>query len=100
MSLEWFDFVGLAGIGFVLVSFLLLQAGKLTGDSLGYQLANLFGAIFILVSIFGPSPDFRDVISITIMQLAWIVISCYGLWRGVKSRAASFRRPKDPANGG
>ncbi|MBW8311536.1 MAG: hypothetical protein K0M64_05815 [Rhizobium sp.] len=95
MSLQWYDFVGLAGVGFVLVSFFLLQAGRLAGDALGYQLANLFGAIFILVSIFGPGPDFADVISTTIMQLAWIAISCYGLWRGLKSRAARFRRPRD-----
>jgi hypothetical protein len=99
MSLQWYDFVGLAGVGFVLVSFFLLQAGKLAGDSFGYQLANLFGAIFILISIFGPGPDFRDVISTTIMQLAWMAISLYGLWRGVKLRAAKFRQPKAPPGG-
>lgn len=97
MSLQWFDFVGLAGVAFVLGAFFLLQAGKLKGDSLGYQLANLFGAIFILVSIFATGQDFRDVISATIMQLAWIVISLYGLWRSLKSRAARFR--KDPVAG-
>lgn len=95
MSLQWYDFVGLAGVAFVLGSFFLLQAGRLGGDSLGYQLANLFGAVFILVSIFGPAPDFRDVISTTIMQLAWIAISLYGLWRGLKARAARLRGPKD-----
>lgn len=99
MSLQWYDFVGLAGVGFVLVSFFLLQAGRLAGDSFGYQLANLFGAIFILVSIFGPSPDFRDVISTSIMQVAWIAISVYGLWRGVKARAAAFRDRKNPKSG-
>ena len=91
MSLQWYDFVGLAGVVFVLGAFWLLQAGRLAGDSLGYQLANLFGAIFILVSIFGPGPDFRDVISTTIMQVAWIAISLYGLWRGAKSRVDRFR---------
>ena len=91
MSLQWYDFVGLAGVLFVLGAFFLLQAGKLAGDALGYQLANLFGAIFILISIFGPSPDFRDVISTTIMQFAWIAISVYGLWRGAKARVAKFR---------
>jgi hypothetical protein len=96
MSLEWFDFVGLAGVGFVLGSFFLLQAGKLAGDAIGYQLANLFGAIFILISIFGPGPDFRDVISTTVLQFAWIAISLYGIWRGIKARSARFRRPKDP----
>jgi hypothetical protein len=99
VSLQWYDFVGLAGVGFVLVSFFLLQAGRLAGDSFGYQLANLFGAIFILISIFGPGPDFRDVISTTIMQLAWMAISLYGLWRGVKLRAAKFRQPKVPPGG-
>lgn len=91
MNLQWYDYVGLAGIAFVLGAFFLLQAGRLKGESLGYQLANLFGAIFILVSIFAPGPDFSKVISITIMQLAWIVISLYGLWRGLKSRASRFR---------
>ena len=91
MNLQWFDFVGLAGVFFVLGAFYLLQAGKLAGDAIGYQLANLFGAIFILVSIFGPGPDFRDVISTTIMQLAWIAISLYGLWRGARSRIDRFR---------
>lgn len=96
MSLQWYDFVGLAGVGFVLVSFYLLQAGKLAGDAVGYQLANLFGAIFILVSIYGPGPDFRQVISTTIMQLAWIAISLYGMWRGIRARAAAFRNRKTP----
>ena len=91
MSLQWYDFVGLAGVVFVLGAFWLLQAGKLACDAIGYQLANLFGAVFILVSIFGPGPDFRDVISTTIMQLAWIAISLYGLWRGAKSRVERFR---------
>ena len=96
MSLQWYDFVGLAGVLFVLGAFYLLQAGKLAGDAIGYQLANLFGAIFILVSIFGPGPDFRDVISTTIMQLAWIAISLYGLWRGAKSRVDKFRNRGTP----
>ena len=99
MSLQWYDFVGLAGVLFVLGAFFLLQAGKLAGDALGYQLANLFGAIFILISIFGPSPDFRDVISTTIMQFAWIAISIYGLWRGAKARVDRFRGRSRPPEG-
>ena len=96
MSLQWYDFVGLAGVGFVLVSFFLLQAGKLAGDSLGYQLANLFGAIFILVSIYASDAQFKDVISATVMQVAWMAISLYGLWRSTKARAARFRNRGNP----
>ena len=93
MSLQWFDFVGVAGVLFVLVAYFLLQAGKLHGASIGYQLANLFGAVFILVSIFGSPAPITEVLSPFLMQLAWIAISCYGLWRGLKDRAAKFRAP-------
>ena len=101
MSLQWYDFVGLAGVAFVLGAFFLLQAGRLGGESIGYQLANLFGAVFILVSIFGPGPDFRDVVSTTIMQLAWMAISLYGLWRGLRARFRTLRRrsPETPGRG-
>ena len=81
MSLQWFDFVGMAGIGFVLLAYALLQAGKLQGSSIGYQLANLFGAIFILVSILANEVPVTKMITPTLMQLAWIAISLYGLWR-------------------
>jgi hypothetical protein len=94
MSLQWFDFVGMAGIVFVLVAYFLLQAGKLHGASIGYQLANLFGAIFILVSIFGSPAPITDVLTPFLMQLAWIAISVYGLWRGLRDRAAKFRALK------
>jgi hypothetical protein len=63
MNLQWFDFVGMAGIVFVLAAYFLLQAGKLHGASIGYQLANLFGAIFILVSIFGSPAPITDVLT-------------------------------------
>ena len=91
MSLQWYDFVGLAGVAFVLGAFFLLQAGRLGGESVGYQLANLFGAVFILVSIFGPGPDFRDVVSTTSMLLAWLAISLDGLWRGLRTRVRKLR---------
>jgi hypothetical protein len=97
MSLQWFDFVGMAGIGFVLLAYALLQADKLQGSSIGYQLANLFGSIFILVSIFGSPAPITDVLTPFLMQLAWIAISVYGLWRGLKERAAKFRAPKPGA---
>jgi len=97
MNLAWYDFVGLAGVGFVLVSFFLLQAGKLLGDSIGYQLANLFGAVFILVSIVASPRPLSEAISPTIMQLAWIAISLFGLWRGIKARASRLRGRGTPA---
>lgn len=96
MNLQWYDLVGLAGVGLVLGAFFLLQAGRLGGESIGYQFANLFGAVFILVSIFGPAPALKDVISTTVMQLAWMAISIYGLVRGLRRRLPWRRGPRDP----
>ena len=97
MTLQWFDFVGMAGIGFVLLAYALLQAGKLQGSSIGYQLANLFGSAFILVSIFGSPAPITEVLTPFLMQVAWIAISLYGLWRGLLERAAKLRAPKAAA---
>ncbi len=96
MSLQWFDFVGLAGVLLVLIAYYLLQAGKLHGASIGYQLANLFGSIFILVSIFASPAPLSEVVSPTLMQFAWISISLYGLWRGLRDRAAKLTAPAKP----
>ena len=37
-----------------------------------------------------------DVISTTLMQIAWMAISIYGLWRGAKSRVEKFRGRGQP----
>ncbi|HEX5756023.1 MAG TPA: hypothetical protein VFY12_06700 [Arenimonas sp.] len=94
MSLQWFDWLGLAGVMFVLLAFFLLQAGKLSGDAIGYQLANLFGALFILFSILGSPAQLSDVISPLVMQLAWLAISLYGLGRGLRLRWTALREKR------
>ena len=53
MNLEWFDWVGLVGTLMVLGAFFLLQAGRLNGNGIPYQLLNLFGASGVLVSLLG-----------------------------------------------
>lgn len=94
MSLQWFDWLGLAGVVFVLLAFFMLQAGKLSGDAIGYQLANLFGALFILLSILGSPAQLSDVISPLVMQLAWLAISLYGLGRGLRLRWTALREQR------
>ena len=81
MSLQWYDFVGLAGVGFVLVSFFLLQAGRLAGNGLRYQLLNLFGAGGVLVSLLG---TFNP--SVFLLELTWVLISAYGIGRSLMAR--------------
>ncbi|MBB3228968.1 hypothetical protein FHW69_003616 [Luteibacter sp. Sphag1AF] len=86
----WHDWVGLAGVGLVLIAFFMLQARQLSGQSYVYQSMNLLGALGILLSlIFG---EFN--LSAFLQELAWFLISGYGIARGVRERrAAKFTAP-------
>jgi len=85
MSIEmaWHDWVGILGTLLVLGGFFLLQAGRLTGNGLAYQLMNLLGAAGILVSLIG-----KFNVSVFLLELAWMVVSAYGIARGFKARRA------------
>ena len=84
MNLEWFDWVGLLGTGMILAGFLLLQAGRLDGNGIPYQLLNLFGAGGVLVSLLG---TFN--VSVFLLEAAWVAISAYGIARTLKMRRDS-----------
>lgn len=77
MNLQWYDWVGIAGTMMILGSFLLLQMGRLAGTRLTYQLLNLFGAAGVLVSLLG-----KFNLAVFLLELAWMLISAYGILRG------------------
>lgn len=81
-TILWHDWVGYVGVAMVLLAFLLLQAHKLHGNGLVYQLMNIFGALGVMLSlIFGSfnAPAF-------VMEVAWAAVGIYGVLRGVRVR--------------
>ena len=84
LQLQWWDWVGLAGTASVLLGFFLLQAGKLHGQRIVFQLMNLLGALGILVSLYG-----KFNLSVFLLEATWALISGYGIVRGMRSRNAS-----------
>ena len=84
MELAWYDWVGLLGTVMILGGFALLQAGKLSGTGLVYQLLNLFGAAGVLASLLG---TFN--LSVFLLEAAWMVVSLYGIGRSFKQRNAA-----------
>ena len=86
MNLEWFDWVGLVGTLMVLAAFFLLQAGRLHGNGITYQLLNLFGAGGVLVSLLG---TFN--VSVFLLEATWVLISGYGIARSFKARREPTR---------
>ena len=79
LQLQWWDWVGLAGTASVLLGFLLLQAGKLHGQGILFQLMNLIGALGILVSLYG-----KFNLSVFLLEATWALISGYGILRGMR----------------
>ena len=47
-----YDAIGLLGVAIILISYFLLQVGKLHLEQVLYSLANLIGALLILLSLF------------------------------------------------
>lgn len=88
MNLQWYDWVGIVGTLMVLFAYFLLQAGKLHGNGMLYQLLNVFGAAGVLASLYG-----KFNAAVLLLMAVWIVISVYGLVRTVKGYAA----PKTPS---
>ncbi|TBR12375.1 MAG: hypothetical protein EPO46_05220 [Lysobacter sp.] len=80
VALAWYDIVGLAGTVMILLGFFLLQAGRLRGTGLTYQLLNLFGAAGVLVSLLG---TFN--LSVFLLELAWIGVSAFGIVRSLRA---------------
>ncbi len=82
LELAWYDWVGLLGTAMILAAFALLQAGRVAGTGLPYQLLNLFGAAGVLVSLLG---TFN--LSVFLLEVAWVGVSLYGIARSLRARA-------------
>lgn len=83
LSLHWYDWAGLLGVGLTLLAFWLLQAGRVRGDGLTYQLMNAFGALAVLVSLL-----YAFNLSAFVLEGLWLAISIYGIVRGRRARRA------------
>jgi hypothetical protein len=84
VSVDWTTVVGLVGTVLVLLAFFLLQAHKLHGNGLVYQLMNAFGALGVAISLlFGTFnlPAF-------LLEVAWLAISIYGMLVARKTRVS------------
>jgi hypothetical protein len=83
MNLQWFDFVGFAGVFLVLVAYLALQTERLAGNGMVYALLNAVGGTGILIPVlYADQMNY----SVLFIETAWIAISLYGMWHSLKRR--------------
>ena len=75
-SINLIGWVGSAG---VLLAYVLVSTNRLKGDSIPYQMLNLFGSIFLMTNTlyFGAYPS-------TFVNLVWLFIAIFALVRAAK----------------
>ncbi len=79
MTYAWYDVIGNFGVAMILLAYGLLQAERVSNRALSYHILNLVGAALILVSL-----CFAFNLSSFIIELAWMAISLYGLYKYFK----------------
>ena len=80
VTYAWYDIVGTIGVILIIVTYALLQLGRIRSEQLAYSLANGVGAALILLSL-----AFAFNFPSFVVELFWLLISLYGI-------AKSFRR--------
>ena len=76
-----YDGIGLSGVALILVAYTLLQIEKIDPKAVAYSTLNLVGALLILVSLY-----FSFNLASFIIEIAWLVISGYGLVKALRRR--------------
>jgi hypothetical protein len=75
------NFLGILGVFFVLLAYLLLQIGKMKATWICYSLLNTVGSLLILISLY-----FYWNLASGIIEIAWFIISLYGLLKSIYLR--------------
>ena len=84
IDLHWPTVVGLLGMLVTLLAYFLLQARRLNGNGLVYQLMNAAGSAAIIVSLV-----YAFNLPAMILEIAWLAISLYGIVVGWRLRGAT-----------
>ena len=74
MQYAWYDFVGSIGVGVIILTYILLQLGKIRSEQIVYSLLNALGASLIIFSLF-----YNFNFSAFIVEFFWVLISIYGI---------------------
>ena len=86
------EIVGWAGASLILLAYLLLSAGRLTGQSVVYQAMNVVGAAGFIVNGW-----WHGAIPSAALNVIWMLIGATALWRILSKRRAELaaRPPAD-----
>jgi hypothetical protein len=78
------EVVGWAGAALILLAYLLLSAGRLTGQSIVYQGMNIVGAAGFVVNGW-----WHRAIPSAALNVLWLLIGAFASWRIIRKRGSS-----------
>ena len=78
------EVAGWLGASLILLGYLLISTGKLTGQSAAYQLINVVGAAGFIVNGW-----WHGAVPSAALNVVWMMIGGVSLWRIVKRRSST-----------
>jgi hypothetical protein len=81
MIYAWYDILGTLGVALIILTYILLQLGRLRSEQLAYSLFNALGAALILVSLYFSFnfPSF-------VVEFFWLLISLFGIGKYLRRK--------------
>lgn len=76
LTIAWYDLVSIVGVVIVLVTYFLLQCGKMDSNGYSYSLWNILGSILILYSLM-----YEWNLAAVTIEVFWVFISVVGIVR-------------------
>jgi hypothetical protein len=78
------EVAGWAGAALILLAYLLLSMGRLTGQSPAYQWMNVFGAAGFVINGW-----WHGALPSAVLNVLWLLIGGFALWRISRRRRSS-----------
>jgi len=81
MTYAWYDILGTFGVAVIILTYVLLQLGRVKSEQLSYSLLNAVGALLILVSLYYSFnfPSF-------VVEFFWLLISLFGIGKYLRRK--------------
>lgn len=76
VNMDLADSIGMLGVAIVIMPFFLLQLGKMSSDSMWYQMGNAIGSVLIIFSLI-----YHWNFSSFVIEVLWLIISLIGIFR-------------------
>lgn len=81
MTYAWYDILGTVGVTLIVLTYVLLQIGRVRSDQLVYSILNAVGASLILVSLY-----YNFNFPAFVVEFFWLLISLFGIGKFILER--------------